>query len=1516
MDPSSQDGLREALAGLLRPADGGPPTADDLADVLWIARLAGLDPLPGPDGGPPVPTDDDRPRPPSAADTAPSLLPAPAPPHPAGSDPAAPAGTPSSDARAALHTRGGPPGPGGHGAPGGHAVQVAQPPALDGPLALARALRPLRRLVDAPGRLGLDLDEEATAEATAETGIRIPVRRPVRRPRFSVDLLVDVGATMAVWHRLGGELATLLERHGAFADVRCWALGTDGEEPTLAPFHRRRSAEAAVPRTGWSRPLDDPTGRRILLVLTDGVGPAWYGPTLPAFLAKAAATRPAAALQVLPRRLWHRTALRTAPVEARASGAGRPVPAFRSEAALPGVPRGARGAAERSRVRWLPVLEVDADWLAPWVGLTAGRTSGWTPMLAAPLGGVPRPQRPAGPAEDPAAPAERVARFRAGSSPTAYRLACHLSAAPLSLPVMRLVQRATVPESGQTDLAELFVSGLLRARGEAAEDPDEQVYDFRPGVREELLAELTRTESVHVLAHVLAKVSGRVAATFGGTLDFRALATVGGDGAPLPEQSLPFAEVALAVLAGAGGRYTEVAGQLAGAVGRTPGGGAGGVPVVPAVRLDLLEPVPPIQSPPDPPVMIGRRRELAALEAAFALTRPATEPERPAVVILTGARGMGRRRIVQEYVRAHDGRHPFVHWIDARRPGSLELRLGRLWNAVSPNGALFDESSLDGLWEQLARHQDWLVVLDGVPRGAWVGRARLPFFVPTSGRGCVIVTTEAVGTWRHPEAVIVPVRALDEEEVFEELTGRLGQARDPDDLRQEQALRRLARRLPRVPGQLAARNLDADVASALADAVAAPDTWNSIIGGTVHGSVVQAGTVDLHLPPRIPMAPLPARSGAFTGREEEIAELTGFLTPVEPGARPNRTALVSGLPGVGKSELVLHAAALAVERGWYPGGVLYLDLAGNRAGAPLTAEQLMNSLVRALGVVPEDHQDRTTLYRSSLAAVARENGPVLLVLDNAASAAQVEPLLPADGPITALVSSRTTLSLEARLFDVGVLSAEESVALLANRLRARRGDDRRLTDAPDLARALAELCGGLPLALTICADLLADSPTRPLASLVERLSDPHVRLDRLSRSDRSLRAALDASYAQLPDDQARLFRLLSVFPHSDLTTEAAACLADLDVQLTEDLLSELALTHLVDAAPSWGRWSVHPLVTLYAISLRTRDTNEHADATRRLLTHYGSTTENAADYLDQGKSAARFRSSEQVLAWLEAERAVLIPLVRYTAFHDSVDAALTFATPLVSLLIRTRRFEDLATVVDTMLDLFRRDDDGGSELWFMEYLRLKLDSNHPRPGDRVPEHQRAAFERLVRLIADMWATNPLHLAVHVAGADAEDERAAVAEILLDLADDPTVNAEVTFPGTDLRLTITGAPDPLAAVGTVITKLWGRPRAQRTLDLAMYAGLDHDQVPWGWELGVRLNRAPAGPSTPLTSLVVSMTVLEMVRARLGKAVTTDFTPVRSFGPGQHTNEDAYLYTGNIRALFRRLTHPAAERADGP
>ncbi|MFE9022366.1 TIR-like protein FxsC [Streptomyces sp. NPDC007808] len=734
------DVLREELARLLDA--GGAPDAGDALDVLWIARLSGLDPvdwsLLGNGTDPTAPPPAAQPPAPPAPDVPPAADPAPEPPS------------------ARLHLPGGAGGTGSVRPGGAHAIRVAQPQALTDALALTRALRPLRQAVSSTRTRTLDV--AATAAASGDTGLLLPILRPATERRFSVDLLVDTGATMTVWHRLADELRTLLARHGAFADVRAWALNTDGTEPTLAPF--RRGAQAASPTRHWKQSLADPAGRRAVLLLTDGVGPAWYGGELPDTLADWSVRRPVAALQVLPSRLWHRTALRAVPVRARGTDTGRAVIEVRSSGPLPGIARGRAGEADRARIRWLPALEVSGDWLAPWARLVSGRTTDPVPLRAVPLTVVERPA-PAAAEDQPNTPAQWIERFEEGYSPQAFALVRLLAAAPLSLPVMRLVQRTMLPASTPMHLAEIFLSGLLvrRTPAEPGEDPDCVLYDFRDGVREALLDRLTRTESLRVLERVVEGVSERVAATFGGVTDFGALVAAvqengGLDGLELPEGSRAFAEVAMAVIGGVGGDYGEVAARLT--RGRVASGGGVARRDAEEVtrprerrrrrfswlrrrwedeRTDLAEPlrlsvrgdgqvVPRRQRAvvpsrvPEPPPFFMLHDEFSAVAGVLLTSTPPPDPARRTCVV-DGAAGVGKTTLA-----AHCAQHlavtfTLVRWIRAHSREALLEDLMALADDLGVPGAgegrrAFPVRRLVDLRDYLTRHPDWLLVYDGV----------------------------------------------------------------------------------------------------------------------------------------------------------------------------------------------------------------------------------------------------------------------------------------------------------------------------------------------------------------------------------------------------------------------------------------------------------------------------------------------------------------------------------------------------------------------------------------------------------------------------------------------------------------------------------------------------------------------------------------------------------------------------------------------------------------------------------
>ncbi|MFH9263731.1 SAV_2336 N-terminal domain-related protein [Streptomyces sp. NPDC017546] len=607
------DALARSMAELL--AGAGPPSAEEVADVLWMARAISRA-APGEESGESrsgraarygVETDTgassggtDGERVSEGTRSTDRVLPHR--PAPAGGDqgqteggeglsssaPDVPLHPVSTGTTGRSSTENGPLVSGGPGA----VVRAPREPALSDSLAIARALRPLKRRVETSG--ARVLDEAATATATGEASLLVPAWLPRTERWLSVDLVVDTGPSMVIWHQLAAELRTLLEGQGAFRTVRAWSLESGETEPRLSTF--RRATGVRPKRVMPWEQLTDPTGRHLLLLLTDGVGPLWRRDGMRAALRQWSRDRPVAVLQVLPRSLWHRTGLAPMPVLARPAPHGRSTPLFRGGSRVRGTPPAPRSGG------WVPVLELDAEWIAPWAQVVSGRAAGWTPLLALPTDGPEADTGALSEAYDTASgelsAAALIERFRGEASQSAFELAGYFAAAPLVMPVMRLVQRVMMPGSRPSHLAEVFLSGLLRrADGTApapapGEDPDLTLYDFSPGVREVLLNTLTRQESLRTL-DVVSQVSGRVAQRLGGSLNFRALVPSADARGTwrLPEESLPFARVAATVLAGLDGDHRAAAAALTSQIDAVSSHAAS--PVAAPPRPVAPRPVPP-----------------------------------------------------------------------------------------------------------------------------------------------------------------------------------------------------------------------------------------------------------------------------------------------------------------------------------------------------------------------------------------------------------------------------------------------------------------------------------------------------------------------------------------------------------------------------------------------------------------------------------------------------------------------------------------------------------------------------------------------------------------------------------------------------------------------------------------------------------------------------------------------------------------------------------------------------------
>ncbi|MFF0729427.1 ATP-binding protein [Streptomyces sp. NPDC004134] len=421
-----------------------------------------------------------------------------------------------------------------------------------------------------------------------------------------------------------------------------------------------------------------------------------------------------------------------------------------------------------------------------------------------------------------------------------------------------------------------------------------------------------------------------------------------------------------------------------------------------------------------------------------------------------------------------------------------------------------------------------------------------------------------------------------------------------------------------------------------------------ISGGLhVHHAGPRTQDPDVPVPRQLPAAPRD-----FTGRATELHDLDGMLAAAEQAPA---LVVVTGTAGVGKTSLALAWAHRIAAR--FPDGQLHVNLRGYDPGRPLLPGEALHRMLTALGVpapaIPAEPDAAGALYRSHLAGRR-----VLTVLDNAASAAQVRPLLSAGPGCLTLVTSRRHLGgLAVRDGAQGLtlrpLPEPDAVALLRATTAGRRAGD----DASQLTE-LARLCARLPLALRVAAERAVSRPHLSLGDLLADLRDESSLWETLSMGDDGedgdedgVRAVFAWSYQALPEAEARLFRLLGLHPGPDFSLAAAAALAAGPPRATRRLLDALAGVHLLEqTAPD--RFELHDLLRAYATDRAHAEMrpDERDAALGRVLTWYLLTAEAARAYVrpdgvelplprpGDGTAPLSFTDYDAAVDWTERER--------------------------------------------------------------------------------------------------------------------------------------------------------------------------------------------------------------------------------------------------------------------------------------
>lgn len=443
-----------------------------------------------------------------------------------------------------------------------------------------------------------------------------------------------------------------------------------------------------------------------------------------------------------------------------------------------------------------------------------------------------------------------------------------------------------------------------------------------------------------------------------------------------------------------------------------------------------------------------------------------------------------------------------------------------------------------------------------------------------------------------------------------------------------------------------------------------------------------------------------AFDGGFVGRGREVDRMLAALVPltgttVEGGrdgatAVPVRVSVVAGMGGVGKSALARHCALVAARRGWFPGGVFWVDLQGYSGEGAVASVSVLSPLLRQLGVpadlIPDLPADRAAFYDKTLRDLNAAGQAVLLVLDNASVSDQLLGLLPTSDRHRAVVTTRDTLDLPgSRRLPLDVLPTRDAITVLDRALRQQDDNDARVDADPAGTARLARVCGGLPLAMLIAAGLLADEPDLAPGILADQLIDAGT--DGFAHGENQLAGVFTTSYQRLDSrrpEAARLLRLIAHAPGVDIDTAAAAALADISVDRARPLLRVLHHAHLLTTTVV-DRWRMHDLVGRHTTDHLPHedDGNDIEAALSRLLDHYLHSTLAADGHLGGLPKRAMsdmFSHRAHALAWLDIEHPNLVAAVRLATATGRHLHAFHLARALDDFLDWRRHVTDRLTV--------------------------------------------------------------------------------------------------------------------------------------------------------------------------------------------------------------------------------------------
>lgn len=429
----------------------------------------------------------------------------------------------------------------------------------------------------------------------------------------------------------------------------------------------------------------------------------------------------------------------------------------------------------------------------------------------------------------------------------------------------------------------------------------------------------------------------------------------------------------------------------------------------------------------------------------------------------------------------------------------------------------------------------------------------------------------------------------------------------------------------------------------------------------------------------------------FTGRDDilnQLDELTGVATD---DIRP-RAIVLAGFGGVGKTTTAVHWAHRAERH--FSAGTFFADLRGNSPTHRMDTAELVDTFLAAL--------DPSTDFSSGIAGRVEKlrahlaQGTALIILDNAADAAHIQPMLPIFARCVVLITSRRRLDSIGRRHGtpplvVPPLDDSQATALLTAKLRHRAEHE------PEALADLARICGGVPLALTLVADRAARSPSAPLRHVTHQLSNRELLLrigDDGDGVDESLHTVFTNSYRHLDLNDATMFRVLGLHPGTEFSTELAIALAGEPSAEVTRRLDRLVTAHMLGQPGELDRYRMHDLLHAFASTLPKAGT-ETVAAQSRMLSFYLTSAHNAHRTVFPHRVApeilplaprcapAVFHDDQDAMRWSLRESANLLAVTIYAERIGRHEYAWRIPHAIAEILERCGYYDDAVHALET-----------------------------------------------------------------------------------------------------------------------------------------------------------------------------------------------------------------------------------------